>query len=85
MMSSDDESQFVMTPNEIENNDFTVIDIDVDIKQPLITIQPKASNDDIKKEKEKDIKDEIKEKREYFNCLPTTLYLFDKYCFIDEK
>ena len=84
-MSSDDESQFVMTPNEIENNDFTVIDIDVDIKQPLITIQPKASNDDIKKEKEKDIKDETKEKREYFNCLPITLYLFDKYCFIDEK
>ena len=70
-----------MAPNEIEN-DFTVINIDGDIKQPLITTQPKASNEDMKelKEKEKD-----KEKRENFNCLPTTLYLFDKYCFIDEK
>ena len=80
MMNSEDESQFIMAPNEIEN-DFTVINIDGDIKQPLITTQPKASNED----KDKDMKDETKEKRENFNCLPTTLYLFDKYCFIDEK
>ena len=87
-MNSDDEKQVSL--NEIENEDFQTIDID--INEPLITIQPKATKDDIKneqkkdkdkdKEKEKDIKEE---KREYFNCLPTTLYLFDKYCFIDEK
>ena len=77
-MSSEDESQLILTQ---ENNDFTVIDI----KQPLISIQPKASNEDIKDKKEKDMKDETKEKHEAFNCLPTTLYLFDKYCFIDEK
>ena len=68
------------------NDDFQTIDIN----EPLITIQPKATKDDIKdeqkkdkdKDKDKDIKEE---KRENFNCLPTTLYLFDKYCFIDEK
>ena len=76
MMSSEDESQLILT--QTQENDFKTIDID--INQPLITIQPKASKD----KDMKDMKDETKEKREAFNCLPTTLYLFDKYCFIDE-